>query len=220
MVKGFLKNNSVELFLFFVLFCTSCFFIFNYPKHGIHLYVNQYVGNRFADTFFYYITYLGDGLVAVFILLIALLYNVRLGIYTTTAFLTASLFSIGLKRWFFDDVNRPYFIFKYIDEHPLKLVEGVAMYIHNSFPSGHATQAFSIFMCFSYSTKKPLLKLVFFFLAVFTAISRIYLSQHWLVDITAGSLIGMLFSILFYFIFIHANKLEKLNKPIFELKKN
>src|SRR5690606_17217442 len=130
-------------------------------------------------------TYFGEGTVAVFLLLVILLCNTRLGIYCTASFLSASLFSIVLKNLFFDDANRPLFIFKYFEKIKLKTVEGVDLHIHNSFPSGHSTQAFAIFMCLAFVSKNQFLKFLFFAMALFTAISRVYLSQHWLVDITA-----------------------------------
>ncbi len=218
-MKHFLKHNLVELVLFVFFIGSSFYFIRFYPKNDIHLYLNQYVGNPVVDQFFYYITYLGDGLVAVFLLIAILFYNLRLGIYVTTSFLTASFVSIGLKRLFFDDENRPLYIFSYISKHTLKLVDGVHVYIHNSFPSGHATQAFAIFMCLVFSSKNQALKFIFFMLALFASLSRVYLSQHWLIDITVGSCIGFLFSLIYYFLFIQNNTLQKLNVSIFNLKK-
>lgn len=217
-MKAFFKNNSFILLLFVLAIGISISYLLNYDKVTIHYYLNSYVGNVFLNYFFYYITYLGDGGVAAFILLAILIYNIRLGLYSTASFLTATLFSITLKHQFYDDVNRPSFVFKYFIRKQLSIVDGTELYIHNSFPSGHATQAFSIFMCLAFVVKNPLYKLLFFFLALFTAISRVYLSQHWLVDITAGSIIGMSFSLFYYFIFIGRNKLQKLNKPLFALK--
>jgi membrane-associated phospholipid phosphatase len=191
------------------------FFISHYDKKDIHLYTNNYVGNRFIDGFFFYITWLGDGAMAVVLLLTIIAYNFRLGIYATVSFLTASLASIGLKHFFFDDENRPFFIFDNFTNIKLRLIEGVDVYIHNSFPSGHATQAFAIFMCLAFVSGKQLVKLTFLLLAILTAYSRIHLSQHWLVDITAGSVVGTFFAILYYFVFINNGKFSRLNKPIF-----
>lgn len=218
-MKNFLKNNVLVLLIYLISVSIALFFMYTYQKTTIHLYLNQYVGNSFLNVFFYYITYLGDGAVAVFILLGILIYNVRLGIYATVSFLTATTVSIILKNVFFDDVNRPTFVFKFFLHHDLKLIDGVEMFIHNSFPSGHSTQAFSIFMCLVFTTRHQLLKLLFFSLAMLTAISRVYLSQHWLADITAGSFIGIAFSIFYYYIFTGRNTLAHLNKPLTGLKK-
>jgi membrane-associated phospholipid phosphatase len=195
-------------------------FLLSYEKTDIHYYLNQYVGNKFLNIFFFYVTYLGDGNVAVLILLAIIICNVRLGIYTTVTFLSASLFAIALKRLFFSHIDRPSWVFKNFDPRDLTLVDGVEQFIHNSFPSGHATQAFAIFMCLVFTVKNPFYKLLLFALAFLTAISRVYLSQHWLNDITAGSTIGVIFSILFYYLLISKNKLQQFDKPLYRLKKN
>ena len=76
----------------------------------------------------------------------------------------------------------------------------------NSFPSGHATSAFAVFTCLVLLSNNQFLKFVFFVLALTSAFSRTYLSQHWLVDITFGSIIGTVTATLFYFIFELANR--------------
>lgn len=217
-MKDFLKNNFLILTLYFIVFGTAILFITQYEKIDINLYVNQYVGNKYLNDFFYYITYLGDGRLAGILLLVILTYNVRLGLCSTFSFLTATIVSNTLKYTLFDDVNRPSYIFQWIDKHPINIVEGVDMHIHNSFPSGHATQAFAILLCMAFATGRPALKYLFLLLAILTSFSRVYLSQHWLIDVTAGSLIGTTFSVICYYLFIHRNKFEKLNKSLFDFK--
>ncbi len=195
----------------------SC--ILSNTKTNLHLLINAHVGNPIVDRFFYYITYLGDGNVAIVILLMILFYNIRIGIYCTASFIVASLSSVGLKHFFFDDVNRPLYIFTYFEHIQLKLVPGVQIYIHNSFPSGHATQAFAILMSLAFCLNNQKLKLSLFLLATLTAFSRVYLSQHWLQDVTAGSLVGIAFSVLFYFLIFSRPQLMKFNKAILNSKK-
>ncbi len=145
MIKQFVKDNFLVLLLYLLLLFTALFFILNYEKVSINVYLNQLVGNPFFNGFFYWITYLGDGNVAFLILFIIFLYNIRLGICATLSFITAALVSNSLKYFLFDEVNRPAFIYRYIEkQHAIKYVEGVDLHIHNSFPSGHATQAFAI----------------------------------------------------------------------------
>ncbi|MCC6373098.1 MAG: phosphatase PAP2 family protein [Bacteroidia bacterium] len=214
-MKLFLKNNLAVIGTYFIILGIALAFIFSLDKKVIHLYFNQYVGHAATDNFFKYITYLGDGTVAVFLLLGLLIYNFRLGIYATASFLTASLVSIALKHLFFDDENRPTFIFDFYEHYKLKLVDGVHTYIHNSFPSGHSTQAFAIFMCLIFTSSKQYYKFLFLALAVLTAYSRVHLSQHWLADVSAGSVVGFVCSLIYYAVFIGNSKFDKLNKPIF-----
>lgn len=220
MIKRFLKNNSRVFSIYFLVLFTALYFIFNYDKVGINVYLNKLVGVSFVDNFFFYITYLGDGNVAIVLLLGIILYNIRLGICATLSFLTAGLVTNSLKYFFFSDINRPFFTFQYIEkQHNITFVDGIDLHIHNSFPSGHATQAFAIFMCLVFAAKKQNHKFIFLGIALLTAFSRVYLQQHWLEDITAGSVIGFTFSLLFEYLIVYKNKLQKLNKSVFAFRK-
>jgi membrane-associated phospholipid phosphatase len=185
----------------------------------VHIYLNQFVGKEPLDLFFYYITYLGDGIIMPFLLAIIMLYNLRVGLYATIAFITATLITTALKYIFFDDVMRPYHIFQWYVKAPITYFKPEELHTHNSFPSGHATQVFAILMSLVLTAKKQSYKFLFFFIAVLSAFSRVYLSQHWLVDITAGSIIGTTSSICYYNFFFNKNAFEKLNKPLLKLRK-
>lgn len=81
-----------------------------------------------------------------------------------------------------------------------------------SFPSGHATAAFVVFSALAFSTESKLAKVIFFIIALNAAFSRMYLSQHWLVDIVTGSLIGITYAIILYFAFYKSDRFHiKLN---------
>ena len=69
-------------------------------------------------------------------------------------------------------------------------------YIVNSFPSGHATTAFSAFVGFSLLW--PRYAAVFITFALLIALSRVILDVHYLSDILIGSLLGSICSIYLY----------------------
>jgi membrane-associated phospholipid phosphatase len=215
-MKVLIKNNWLLLLLYFALLLLITFFLLNYGKVEIHLYLNQLVGNPFIDKFFYYITYLGDGALAPVLLICIMFYNVRLGICCTISFLLAALFTNTLKYYFYDEIMRPSHVFKWYVKTPLRYV-GDEHYIHNSFPSGHSTQAFAIFICLSLFVRNHLNKLLFLFIAILVAFSRVYLSQHWLVDITVGSLIGSLTAMVLYYFVVNKDKMKKLDRPLLKL---
>ncbi len=217
-MRVFLKDNRWVLLVYVLLVCTALPFLLLYDKVSIHTKMNGMVGNKLMDSFFFYVTYFGDGAMAGFILLAVLLSNIRNGLYASTAFLCATLTSILLKEVFYDEINRPHFVFGYFHI-PILYVEGVKHYIHNSFPSGHSTQAFAIFMSLVFTSRSATNKFIFFAIAVLTAYSRVHLSQHWLVDILAGSLIGFGYSVVFYFLFIREKVLPKLDVSLFSYKK-
>jgi membrane-associated phospholipid phosphatase len=216
-MKSFISNNRFQLGLYAFLILTASYFMFMYEKHAIHLYVNGYVGNRYVNAFFYTTDHIGDGFMAPVFIACIFAVNVRAGVYTTTTLLLASAMSTILKYYFFDDAQRPHFVFQNFDIHQLNLVEGVQMNINNSFPSGHATQGFSIFMSLGFFVRRHWYKVLAVMIAAIGAFSRVYLSQHWLIDIVAGSLIGTFWSMVMYYFFIYRNVLPRLDKPVQDL---
>lgn len=107
----------------------------------------------------------------------------------------------------FSDMVRP--VLYFANEHELYLVPGVNMNLYHSFPSGHSATAFALCFCltifFLLKAKKDY-GIYFGILAVFIAFSRVYLSQHFLLDIFFGSLIGLLTAFLLYKPFIRPEK--------------
>lgn len=68
------------------------------------------------------------------------------------------------------------------------IVDGI-----NSFPSGHTSGAFALvaLLCY-YSKNKPFIQILLVVLASLTGMARIYGINHFLVDVLAGSLVGVL----------------------------
>ena len=90
----------------------------------------------------------------------------------------------------------------------LPLVEGVKMNHWLSFPSGHTTTFFvlffslSIILCAENIKGKIFLSLLCFLCATFGAYTRIYLSQHFALDIFAGILIAVFSTLSLYFFLV------------------
>jgi membrane-associated phospholipid phosphatase len=145
------------------------------------------------NSFFKYITYIGDGAFIILFAVALLFFNVQKALTVLFSYLISAGFTQAIKYAFFSHSDRPFLVFE-MNHIPLKLVEGVDMNIHNSFPSGHTTAAFSLFFCLSLFTPNNYLKTACFFAALLVAFSRVYLSQHFFEDITVGSLIGVLFT--------------------------
>ena len=90
----------------------------------------------------------------------------------------------------------------------LPLVEGVWMNYWLSFPSGHTTTFFVLFFSLSiilYAENikgKNILSFLCFLCASFGAYTRIYLSQHFALDIFAGILIAVCSTLVLYFFLV------------------
>jgi undecaprenyl-diphosphatase len=67
-----------------------------------------------------------------------------------------------------------------------------------SFPSGHATIAFTLATVLAY--KEPKYKYWFYLLAILIALSRIYLGKHYPFDVIVGAILGYLLGHLWVYI--------------------
>jgi len=190
--KTFAENQWFFVpFILTMLFC--CILMLAYSKIEIHLFCNRYYSG-FADLFFSYITNLGDGIFVPLFVMIMLFISIRYSILLVINFLLSGLVVQLIKHLFIYDALRPSKLFESVC--PLHLVSGVHQLYYHSFPSGHSATAFSIFLCFALVTRKPWVKFVFFVCASIIAYSRVYLSQHFLEDIVAGSIIGVIVTLL------------------------
>lgn len=197
----FKQLSKIQIYLvgsaLFVCIGTIVVFINN--KTSLHLMMNpkHTVG---LDTFFKYATHLGDGFVTSVLALTASLLLFKRHkwsplLLSISTLLLAGILSQFFKRMVFPEAKRP---MKYIGNEFLQLVDGVKTYDLYSFPSGHTTSAFAFFalISFFFFTKHTRWQLVPLVLALVVGYSRIYLSQHFLEDVVAGALIGIVSFIL------------------------
>jgi membrane-associated phospholipid phosphatase len=184
-----LKNNAYFLLPYLIILLALIPILFLYSKPEIHLWINQY-NSPFCDGLFKYLTFLGDGVFVIVPAIILLFYSLRHFVLLAMAYLSTGLITQVLKRLVFDDIMRPSKYFN--DPASLHLIDGVKMLSSKSFPSGHSTSAFAFFLCLALISGNRYIKLLCFAIACLVAFSRVYLSQHFLIDIIAGSMIGTL----------------------------
>lgn len=139
---------------------------------------------------------MGDGTMALLITIMLLAVKYRYALIVGLSNILSSIITQVLKQTVFSDELRPKKYFEGI--HDLYLVPGVENHLYYSFPSGHATCAFSLYLALSFIVKNKSFKILFFTLALLVGYSRIYLSQHFLGDVYVGSLIGVGTTILVY----------------------
>jgi membrane-associated phospholipid phosphatase len=197
-----IKENLFFLAPYLLIMILAGIVLVIVPKLQIHIFINQF-HSSFFDYFFRYITTLGSGLFAVIAGLLLLFRRIRVGIFIIAANAIAGLIVQILKRIVFNEMHRPVLSFEGI--YPLHLIDRVAIRMHFSFPSGHAATAFALFFCLAAITRNKALKFLCFIMAVCVAFSRVYLSQHFLIDIYAGSVIGVVVSLIFYYIIYKKN---------------
>lgn len=159
----------------------------------------------FTDVFFYYTTWVGEGVTITIILLLLLGHSSLRNWWYFTAALLCNVLPTIVTQIIKNTVNAP---------RPLKYF-GEPDWIHmlprwdrlfsHSFPSGHSTGAFSMFCFLSMLLPKKYryFGLLFFICALLVGYSRIYLAAHFLQDVYAGSLIGGLGTLILFGIMRH-----------------
>jgi membrane-associated phospholipid phosphatase len=187
------------IFLSFALVILAVF-----SKDEIHLAINRQY-SPFWDAAMKTFTFLAEGYSIAVLVLVVVVINWRLGAFTGLAAFLASFITAMIKQHLFNNEPRPVYYFTELNQVPLRLVPGLENNLFDSFPSGHTTVAFAMYFCASFLVKKDWIKVLFFFLAATIGFSRIYLSQHFLADVCAGSLVGTLVSLLIIWPAYHRN---------------
>lgn len=183
-------------YLLFVLIVTVL--LLCNPKPDLHLWITSF-NSPGADIFFHYYTYVGDW-IPYLIIAGLLFYRYRMALFVLIAQLTTGLISIIIKQTW--NEPRPVLYFKqHFPDVQLHQIIGEHLNKVHSFPSGHTITAFALFMALAFYTKKPTVHFLYFVLAALVGYSRIYLSQHFALDVLVGSFIGVSVTILckYYF---------------------
>jgi membrane-associated phospholipid phosphatase len=192
-----IRNNTYFFIPYLLVLALCSYILVSESRAEIHMFLNSH-HNGFFDLFFKLITSVGNGLFVMLICGILLLVSFRKALFFLATYLSTGIVVQLLKRTVFQHALRPVMFFK--DSADLYLVEGVKIHSRYSFPSGHAATTFGFFICIALISENRLVKLACIVLACLVAYSRVYLSQHFLVDIYFGSLIGVAGGLAFYYI--------------------
>lgn len=192
--RQLLQQNKGFYLPYLLFVVVASFIVVLIPKVDSFLWLNQF-HSPLADFIFPYATHLGDGKLALGVLLVLCLVNYRLALTAFYCFLLVLVLTQLGKLVLFEDVLRPAGHFREIGQQ-IRLVEGVELHFNNSFPSGHSASAFSLFSFLAIAFRKKRWGMFLFLVALVAAYSRIYLAQHFFNDVYVGSIIGVLCTLL------------------------
>ena len=163
-------------------------FLAYFGKQDSFIIINGYY-NPALDAFFRYVTFLGDGVIFVPVVLYCLLKNRKYLVAVIAGILISTLISQGMKHWVFPHDLRPFSL--EASGVIIHKIEGVPLHRLHSFPSGHTTTAFTVAMLLAAMMRNRWWGVVLPFVAMLVAYSRVYLGQHFVTDVCAGMAIGL-----------------------------
>ena len=215
-MKKLIKNNISFLSIYLLFVFVISVLLFLNGKIESQLIANKFHAT-FFDYFFLYFTKIIELPVSIIFVLIFLFKNAKYGIIGVSIyFITGGIASL-LKLYVFSDALRPT---KLIND--LRLIPesfGLEQLSNLSFPSGHATAGFTIFLVLAIIFEQKRWKIFFGICAVLVGYSRIYLSQHFFEDLLFGGTIGVLGTLIFFYLLDKIKFGDWALKPIIKLKK-
>jgi membrane-associated phospholipid phosphatase len=179
-----------------LLFVVFGFAVMLYFDYGDEILVLNPLRAEPLNTFFRFITRLGEPITFIVLGIIAALFRFRYTLLITLTGLSTMAYVnvfkdvVGSERpiWYFELTGK-------IDQ--VILVPGAYMNRgYTSFPSGHTMGAFALFSLVALFTarKYPLVGLAAIWTAILVGCSRIFLVQHFMLDVMGGLVCGLLMS--------------------------
>lgn len=162
-------------------------FILLYGKDESFLVINKYNHPSFDFTFRYW-TFLGDGLIWIPLFIYVLAFRRDFLIAVIASVIICTVLTHFFKRIVFADEFRPIVV---LGEEQVRIIKGIKINRANSFPSGHTSTAFTLALLMAFIVRKNIWVFVFPLIAFFVGYSRVYLAQHFVTDVFAGMLVGI-----------------------------
>ena len=180
-------NLPKQNYFFLFILVISILLLFLFDKTHLLLLING-SNTPFWDQFFKYYTYLGSAIGLILVLIPYLFTRFQYVANLIFGFLISSIFIQVFKRLLFVDFDRPPRVLE--GQNVLHFVEGVNSHFTRSFPSGHTTTAFVVAAIVALNTKNRWIQTTALSMAILVGFSRIYLAQHFYMDVVAGAWLG------------------------------
>jgi membrane-associated phospholipid phosphatase len=212
-----LKDKRVSIVCHLLLALGVLPFILLYSKSESLLVIN---GNHsiFLDKVMYHITRLPELALIVFAIVLSLFSERKVFISVLVAMSLSGIGIVIFKHFLFTDFYRP---FQWLSSNEIEFhrVDGIRLHSYGSFPSGHTIAAFCSLALVGFISKNGFVQFICFLLACLAAYSRVYVAQHYLMDVYAGALIGFIFAFIPFILFNAKLKTPFWQKPFINLKK-
>jgi membrane-associated phospholipid phosphatase len=173
------------------------------PKTEVTLWVNGH-GNAALDQLFLSADHIGTSLFSITtVVLLRIGKSWSIALKAAACFFAVMAVTQFAKYVLFPGVPRPTLCFGPDD---LRLIEGVRQLRTESFPSGHTSASFALATFFALYWPNKRWHWLLALLAFAVSYARIYLAQHFITDVYAGMLIGVILTTL---LFAYADTLKR-----------
>jgi len=199
------KINTFFIYFGCWLALTSALLLFT-SKYDSFVFINH-LRSFPADVVFTLFTDLGNGYILV---PLALLFLYKKNYRVLSGMLFSALIIAIISAWLKHAFNHPRPLACY-GKNVVETARWITLYSKCSFPSGHTETAFCLaaYLSLSFSRNKYVI-LIGFAGAFLTAYSRIYLGEHFLEDVWAGSIVGVLTAVVTFILVQYLfNRLQK-----------
>jgi membrane-associated phospholipid phosphatase len=154
-----------------------------------------------SDFLFYIWANAGDGFIWIPAFALTLMYKKKFIPFLIATIVFSTITTQSSKQVFFKSENRPTAVIT--NASLIHKVPGIEIHTTNSFPSGHTATAFSLFLFCCFISAKKWIVPVGFAYALLGGYARIYVAQHFPIDVGAGILVAYCSILLSWVIHIH-----------------
>lgn len=185
-------------------------------KPSMNVWINDHWANRTLDPIFILYSDIFQGYAVAIPAIILLFISRKKFFMMCTLGLMVLILVWCIKEYIIGNIPRPTKLIPLEDY--AHVLEDLSIYKENySFPSGHSTTAFGVTTLLAYFCRNRWASFFLFSIAMGAAFSRIYLLQHFYVDVYAGMILGYAFAIIVMFIFGRYSHISE--EPVFRLHK-
>ena len=190
------KTSKIFKIALGISFCIAILlFLASYlvGRELVFLWLNNDLG-KIADLFFNYCSHLAEGWIWIPYFILFFGWYKKDAIFILLNFLISTLLTQIPKNFIWAKVSRP--LASNIAPEQIHTVKGVEMHFWNSFPSGHTATAFTLFLLTVYLLPKKSVLVIGLLYAIACGYSRIYLGQHFPLDVAGGIIVAIITLIL------------------------
>ncbi len=210
------KNKIYFTGLLCILLFSAAFLVFN-GKTAAFISLNSY-HPFLLNVFFINYTFIGDGIFALCLIAAMFFYFKRKqqGFALLYSFLISGIGVQIIKNLV--ESPRPKLFFE--AGQYLHFIDGVSLANNSSFPSGHTATAFAIATVMVLMMKDKSWQLFILIAAILVGYSRIYLAQHFLLDVIVGAVIGSSSGVIAVYLAKNIKGIKKSVKKMHRLSRN